>query len=170
MAVLLVNYGCTLPRYLLQLYWETGSVKLHHLLKKAWHPWKAWKHQRLTFKADDRADMVEDIWATVVTIWATTPGTKNQIPSQSQGGASSSSRWSYQGYWLRFHLWLFINFPSQWVWRAFLVEVNLLKVQAVPRNPYVCSSLLFYRMKVLSVGKSPTSVEESQLKPTTLLL
>lgn len=30
------------------------------------------KHQRLTFKPDDRADILEDIWTTVVA-WATNP-------------------------------------------------------------------------------------------------
>lgn len=100
MAVLLVNEGFMLPRYLLQLYWETGSVKLHHLLKKSWHPWIAQKHQRLTFKPDDRADIVGDMWTTV-TIWATNTGDKNQIPSQSWGGASRYPWWKYQRYWLR---------------------------------------------------------------------
>ena len=88
------KWGLHVTRYLLQLYWEAGSVKLHHLFKKVWHPWKAWKHQRLTFMPDDRADRVEDVWTTV-TIWATNPGNKTQIPSQ---GALRSSGWNYQWY------------------------------------------------------------------------
>lgn len=126
MAILLVNYGCMLPRYLLQLYWETGSVKLHHLLKKAWHPRKAWKRQRLTFKLDNRADTVEDIWTTV-TIWATNPGNRNQIPTQNRKGAFRSSRWNYQWYRLRFHLWRFINFLAGRDWRAFFSGIKLVQ-------------------------------------------
>lgn len=37
---------------------------------------------------DDRADKAEGVWTTV-TIWATNPGNKTQIPSQ---GALRSSR------------------------------------------------------------------------------
>lgn len=51
----------------------------------------AQEHQRLTFKPDDRADIAGDMWTTV-TIWATNPEDKNQIPSQSWGGACKSAR------------------------------------------------------------------------------